>query len=126
MQKSKMRPNPAARKVVGRIIKEVTDRSGLSIDEIAKRVQVSRQYVYRSREGFRNVSVDLIGNIFDACGTSLEEWITRQSRYGIDRQIHMDVQTVLAYGGKHATTLRTTLQGCLALIAKESKEHPSE
>lgn len=116
------KPNAAGRRLIGDILTQVIQRSGVPVAEIAERVQASRQHLYRVQKGKDNPGIDLIANIFEACHTSLEEYLRRQSSYGADRQIHTDLQEILDYGDRHAVTVRSVIEFTLNQIAKERRE----
>lgn len=116
------KPNMTARKTIGDILTQIIQRSGVPVAEISERVQVSRQHLYRVQKGADNPTIDLIANIFEACHTSLDEYLRRQSEYGADRQIHNDLQEILDYGHRHAVTVRSVIEFTLNQIAKERQD----
>jgi transcriptional regulator with XRE-family HTH domain len=122
MSETGLKPSMEARALIGRILSDIMDRSGLTNEQIATRAGIKRNYIYKIRSGKHNPTIDAIGAICAACQTNLGEWVDRQSAYGKNRKIHTDVEYVLNYGGGPEHALKTVIQSLMTHIAQLERE----
>jgi transcriptional regulator with XRE-family HTH domain len=114
------KPNKKARATIARVLAKAIDRSLLKADQIAKQAGVGRQYIYYVRRGDQNLTIDVIGDILEACGTSLEELIEHAAPYGRDQEWHNDLQEILKKGNVHATAVKQVIKGLMKILHEES------
>lgn len=116
----KPEPTPG-RKLIAEAFKAAVDASGLSIQLIAQRAGVSRQYVYKVRAGDANVSIAIIEAVFDAVQVPLHVWIEDRSFYGRDKLYHDKIQLILNRKDAQSLALKTTVDALLALVSQATE-----
>ena len=124
--RSDTKPGPSAInmpgwKIMSRAINDAVESSGLSVQLIADRASLTRQYVYSMMSGTCNPSMDKIENVMKAAGTSLEEWLSDKSFYGRDKRLHDQVQHILNQKGLNAAALRRTIEALASFEAGDSE-----
>lgn len=108
-------------RILAAAIKDAVDTSGLTVQLIADRSGLSRQYIYSMMEGTCNPSMDKIEAVMKAAGTSLSAWLDDKSSYGRDKRIHDQVQLILNQKGLNAATIRRTIEALVSLSANSSE-----
>jgi len=88
------KPNVKARAYIGRILTQLINSSGMTPNDVAAKIGYSRQQVYKAMAGKEQPSIDLIGDIFEACFTSLEQWVEQRPQKK-DAEIHKQIQMIL-------------------------------
>jgi transcriptional regulator with XRE-family HTH domain len=113
------KPNKKARATIARVLAEAIDRSLLPAEQIAKQAGVGRQYIYYVKRGDQNLTIDVVGDILEACGTSLEELIERRAPYGRDQKWHDDLDKLLK-SNVNGSAAKQMIKGLMAILNQES------
>lgn len=107
----KRKPAPSAPitpgwKALSEGMAEVVENCGLSVQAIATRAGLSRQYVYEMISGKCNPTIAQIESVFKAADMPLDRWLTDRALYGRDKPLHDKVQSILDNKGQRAVALR--------------------
>lgn len=55
----------SSRKIIGRIIKYQRKKIGLTLEELANRLDVDRQYIWKMENGRKNISPDYLDKVIE-------------------------------------------------------------
>lgn len=97
-------------RIMARALKDLVDNCGLSVTEVAKAANMSRQHLYDIMAGKANPTMEQVENAFRATGTSLDIWLEDRMMYGRDRGFHDKVQTILKNKGRREIALRVIVE----------------
>lgn len=64
----------SSRKIIGRIIKRFRKKKGLTLNELADKLDVDRQYIWKLENGKKNISPDYLDKVIDKLGCKHEDF----------------------------------------------------
>ncbi len=97
---------PGSGKILTVLLAEAIRNSGLSMETVADRADMSRQYLYSIISGAANPTIEMLGKAFEATGTPLERLLDDKALYGRDKLFHDRVQSILNQKGTRAVALQ--------------------
>jgi transcriptional regulator with XRE-family HTH domain len=69
-----------SKNIIGRIIKYQRKKSGLTLQELANRLEVDRQYVWKMENGKINMSLDYLDKVIDKLGCKHEDFFNEKEK----------------------------------------------
>lgn len=103
-------PNMPGWRIMSRALKELVETSGLSVTQVAKSANMSRQHLYDIMSGKANPTMEQVEAAFRAAGTSLDIWLEDRMMYGRYKGFHDKVQTILNNKGRREIALRVIVE----------------
>lgn len=69
----------SSKKIIGRIIKYQRKKIGITLEELATRLDVDRQYVWKMENGKKNISPNYLDKVIEKLGCKHEDFFNKQS-----------------------------------------------
>ena len=71
----------SSKKIIGRIIKRLRKKKGLTLDEFAHKLDVDRQYIWKLENGKKNMSLDYLDKVIEKLGSKHEEFFNQNEGF---------------------------------------------
>ncbi len=118
---SKKRTTPPGKgwRHLAELLREAVTTSELSVDYIAKKAGITRQYLYTMMSAEANPTIDILEQAFAATGQPLDRILDDKAMYGRDKPFHDRVQRILDVKGSYSHAIRTIVDN--AKVGDDSK-----
>lgn len=68
----------SSKKIIGRIIKYQRKKIGFTMEELANRLEVDRQYIWKLENGIKNISSDYLDKVIEKLGCKHEDFFNKK------------------------------------------------
>jgi len=71
----------SSKKIIGRIIKQQRKKIGLTLEELATRLEVDRQYIWKMENGKKNISPDYLDKVIEKLGCTHDDFFNTTHKH---------------------------------------------
>lgn len=108
---------------IGKNIKEIRVKKGLTQEELGKRIGISKQGICLYENNKRKLTIETIENIARALGVSQYDILKRGAAYYQETEIKLDIDVVKNALNAHKSIIETPLDQVTVIALKELLEY---